>query len=269
MVLDMDKLRAKAEKLNSENSSNDDFLAKFLKLETGTTYVRFLPWKDESKEFYAETIIHRVPRSRHDVGSKGAQVKNIHCLKQYGKKCPVCEYYYFLWKTGIKHDETIARAIKGRERYYLNAINRDENKVKILSVGKKLFGRVVNFILDPDYGDIIDPQTGHDFKIIKKLVQTGDQVFPNYDDSSPRPKPSTLSDSQQEIDAFMAELHDIHDLVKEEEYDVVKTYMEEFKNGPKVETESTTQEPTPDSEEKTEEPKGDLSDQEYLDRLNA
>ena len=102
MAIDLNALRMKHEQLNNPQSGNNtDFLKKFYQIPEGTNAVRILPWKDDEKEFYAETKIHRV------TGPDG-NVKNHHCRKIHGESCPLCDLYYALWKTGRKEDEDLS-----------------------------------------------------------------------------------------------------------------------------------------------------------------
>ena len=52
-----------------------------------------------------------------------------------------------------------------------------------------------------------------------------DGPWPKYDQSQPRPKAEPAG-SNQDISAWMESLHDIHELVKLEEYDAVKEVAE-------------------------------------------
>ena len=211
MAIDLNALRLKHEQLNNPQSGNNtDFLKKFYQIPEGTNAVRILPWKDDEKEFYAETKIHRV------TGPDG-NVKNHHCRKIHGESCPMCDLYYALWKTGRKEDEDLARQIKPRARYYMNILDRESGEVKILSIGVILFKKIIGAMLDEDFGDITDIEAGHDFKIVKEM----DGQWPKYDQSAPRPKSSPLG-SKSEIATSMGTLHNIHELVKLEDYEDVK-----------------------------------------------
>ena len=211
MAIDLNALRLKHEQLNNPQSGNNtDFLKKFYQIPEGTNAVRILPWKDDEKEFYAETKIHRV------TGPDG-NVKNHHCRKIHGESCPMCDLYYALWKTGRKEDEDLARQIKPRARYYMNILDRESGEVKILSIGVILFKKIIGAMLDEDFGDITDIEAGHDFKIVKEM----DGQWPKYDKSAPRPKSSPLG-SKSEIATSMDTLHNIHELVKLEDYEDVK-----------------------------------------------
>lgn len=228
MAIDLNALRAKHEQLSNPKAAaggnNQDFLNKFYRVLEGDNYVRILPAAEGSdKPFYAETKIHRVPD-----GQGG--VRNYHCRKVHGEKCPMCELYYALWKTGVKEDEDLARQIKPRSRYYLNILDRNTDEVKIFSIGMILFQKIMETMLDPDYADlfekaengILDTKIGHDFKV--SMFKEGQ--WPKYDRSMFRPRGSELGSAQQ-VDEVMNSLHDIHDLVKLEEYD---TLMEAAQN---------------------------------------
>jgi hypothetical protein len=201
-------------------------------MDEGTSVVRVLPAKDEAtQEFYAETAIHRL------------NDKNYHCPRVKGGKCPVCDTYYNMWKeiNAIgketpkgKELQDLARQIKSRKRYYMNVIDRRDESVKILSVGQKLFGKVLDCFFDEDFGDITDMKEGWDFKIVK---DTQGQ-WPNYDKSSPKPKQSEAGTDAQNA-KWMDELHDIHGLVKVADYDELKSMMMELEastKGPQPET---------------------------------
>jgi hypothetical protein len=210
MAIDLNALRAKhAELSNPSGNANSDFLSKFIQLQEGMNTVRILPGKDEDTMFYAETKIHRVP-------SGDGQVKNVHCRKIHGEPCPLCDSYYALWKEPNK-DEDLARQIKPRSRYYLNVVDRETGDVKILSIGVILFKKIIAAMLDEDFGDITDLGSGNDFKIVKIM----EGQWPKYDQSQPRPK-SSEAGSKAEVAAWMDSLHDIHALVKLEDYEDVK-----------------------------------------------
>jgi len=221
--VDLYALRKKHEALQSGKTGGggQDFLKNFVQLEEGTTTLRILPPKGENDPlFYAETKIHRI--------GEGENVKNFHCRKVHNEKCPLCDAYYKLWdyskktgKDGKDQYATLARLIKPRERYYLNVAVRPANEVKILSIGQIVFKKILNTMMDPDYGDITDLKTGYDFKIVKEM----DGGFPKYDQSSPRPK-SSPAGTGQEIAAFMESLHDIHSLVKLEDFEEMRKSAE-------------------------------------------
>jgi hypothetical protein len=211
MAIDLNALRAKHAELSKTTQGGGGGASDYLQIKEGTNLVRILPGKDDETEFYAETKLHRI------VGSDG-MAKNYHCRKVHGEACPLCDLYYSLWKTDQESDKDLARQIKPRARYYMNILDRDSGDVKILSVGVILFKKIVASMLDEDFGDITDLQDGFDFKIIKTM----EGQWPKYDQSQPRPK-SEPAGAPAECAAYMESLHDVHGLVRLEEYDEVKT----------------------------------------------
>jgi hypothetical protein len=214
-MVNLDELRKKYEQINNPGQGgNQDFLKKFFMMDDGTSYVRLLPPHEEDTNFYAETAIHRI------------NDRNYHCPREKGEKCPLCDTYYGLWKRvnelGKDNPNSqifidTARQIKARKRFYMNVVDRRDDIVKILSVGQKLFSKILDAFFDEDYGDITDPAKGWDFKIIKEKIGG----YPNYDKSAPRPK-STPAGSDAELAEWMDSLHDVHGLVKLPEYDDLK-----------------------------------------------
>ncbi len=245
MAIDLDALRAKHEELSNagKGNANADFLSNFIQIQEGTNAVRILPGKDDDTMFYAETKIHRVPNGE-------GQVRNVHCRKIHGEPCPLCDAYYGLWKEPNK-DEDLARQIKPRSRYYLNVVDRETGDVKILSIGVILFKKIIAAMLDEDFGDITDLASGNDFKIVKVM----EGQWPKYDQSQPRPK-SSEAGSKAEIAAWMDSLHDVHALVKLEEYEDVKNAA----IGLLPSHEGSMQNPTPSE---------DVKDDDYLQKMQS
>jgi len=243
MAIDLNALRAKHAELSNQGGSNSDFLKNFLQIQEGTNVLRILPSKDDEQLFYGETKIHRIPYND--------AVRNIHCRKIHGEACPLCDLYYGLWKTGRQEDEDLARQIKPRARYYMNVVDRESAQVKILSVGVILFKKIIAAMLDEDFGDITDLEKGHDFKIIKVM----EGQWPKYDQSQPRPK-SSEAGSKADVAAWMDSLHDIHALVKLEDYEDVK---------------KSAQELTPSHEGSASNPSEaeDVEDEDYLNKMQS
>ena len=205
-MVNIEELRKKYNQINKQPAGDTaDFLKKFLMMEEGTTQVRVLPAKNPDDNFYAETAIHRINE------------KNHHCPRVKGDDCPLCDLSFKLWNTKDEGNMAIARQIKARKRFYLNAVERETGEVKILSVGIKLFSKILDCFFDEDYGDITDLKTGNDFKIVKD--KSGE--WPNYDKSSPKPTKSPAG-SDAEIARWMDELHDIQGLVKVASYEELK-----------------------------------------------
>ena len=222
MTIDLEALRAKHAELTNPGGGGADWTEKYVQLQEGENVVRILPPTEEQaeqgKQFYAETAIHRIPKEL----TKDGKPKNFHCRKIHNEPCALCDAYYELWakhnSLGLPQNEQsefskAAKAIKPRNRYYMNVIDRGANdKVKILSVGIKVFTKIIDTMIDEDYGDISDLETGHDFKVVKKQIPG--QAWPAYDQSGPRPKPTKAMASKKGISEVMESMHDLSELVR-------------------------------------------------------
>ena len=243
-MVNLDELRKKYEQIQKAQSGggNADFLKKFFMMEEGTSLVRVLPSPEgDDSEFYAETAIHRINE------------RNYHCPRVKGHDCPVCDVYYRLWKLPEDSAHDLARQIKPRKRYYMNVVDRRDGSVKILSMGMKLFGKILDCFFDEDYGDITELNEGWDFKIVK---DTQGQ-WPNYDKSAPKPKQSAAGTKKEQA-VWMDELHDIHGLVKLPEYDDLKKLAMDIES---IVTDSPSGKGTPEST--------DEGDEDYIAHLKS
>ena len=241
-MLDLEELQGETERLASQEGSG--FGKNFMKLPDGKCVreIRLLPpatkgmFNRDKSSLFQRTRLHMI------------NGKAFHCprdLQQDGwfkGPCPICEYYTLLWKQSkakspedAKHDQAIARQIKAIERYYYNCIIREEpdpetNKnvtnvgPKIFACGKTMHAKIITGIVgskeegEPGYGDVTDPTTGRDFKIIKGIKKSPDGTYPEYDKSKYM-EPSPLGTPEQ-VEKWLKELHDLAALR------VVKTYDE-------------------------------------------
>jgi hypothetical protein len=206
--MNLEKIKEKLKKIQNPQAGGGS--ENFLKLEDGENLVRFLPY--ESKQplteglFYTETKTHQI--------EENGQTKYVHCPRHQDSNahCPICQLYWDLWKAseaqGSEELKKIARSLKPRLRYYANVLDKSTDEVKILSYGVKLQEKVLEFIASDDFGDITDPKTGNDFKIVKKMVDK----FPNYDSSMPVIKKTEIPEDQ--FKSYMEKAHEIENCVK-------------------------------------------------------
>lgn len=232
MSLDLNELQREAQR-QQEQQGNGNYLENFVKMPegNGVVVVRLLPPApsgafDRAKNpFYVASRIHKI------------NGKNIHSPKTLNKAtgkwegdCPIHKYYNHLWEKSkvssaaeAERLQAQARVIKPIERYYYNVIVRSETDKngdvqknvgpKILSVGKTLHQMIVRAIVgseqlqEPALGDVTDPKTGRDFKIVKTIRKSGNEAYPNYSDSKFL-EPSPLGDPDQ-VAKWIENLHDL------------------------------------------------------------
>lgn len=263
--LDIAKLRERLEQLNSSGGNrNSGPGMNFLNLKDGRNVVRILPPRKDSEMFYEEVWVH------YGVG-KNDQNKNgtmVVCPKTQDENapCPVCELADEFRKLSKKKDDSYdkqSRSIRRKKRVYYNAISRDEDlsvyekneegkwintetgeeesPVKVLGTGIGIFKDILSLIVDPEYGDITDPEEGLDLIITK----TGSGQFnTKYDVKTVRKESPIGFDEWEEC------LHDLSQLTKSKSYDEILALMQG--------EESEQEEDTEDEELENEEPQEEL-----------
>jgi hypothetical protein len=233
MAIDFAALQEESDALNTQPGQFGDLLDKYVIFPPGdgAITVRILPPVEGKSLPFQWTRTHRLGQ------------RNIHCPKakqgeRYVGECEICKYYNWLWKQSEdmskpeserKELQAKARAIKPVERYYYNCIVRSwtnpktekvEKNVgpKILSIGKMLHKMIVRAFVgdasidEPKLGDVSDvtANEGRDFKIVKQMVASGNDKYPQYNLSKFMDK--SPAGTQQEIDQWLANLHDLQAL---------------------------------------------------------
>lgn len=244
--LDLSEMQSEYQRVSAEPGSYgvEDYLEKFVRLpeRDGYTLMRIMPRKKGGK-LYCATRVHTLsnPSVKDQYGKP--RKRAFHCPKVLVKTdkgdrwqgdCIICKYYSDLWQKseGLsgKAQEDLqqaARDIKPVERYYYNVIVRSERDKegniqknvgpKIYSCGKTVHAKILRAILgdessgDSPLGDVTNPTTGRDFRVVKKVVKGGGgKEYPNYDNSkfeneSPAGSPDDLS-------KWVENLHDLQSL---------------------------------------------------------
>jgi hypothetical protein len=123
----------------------------------------------------------------------------IYCNKRNdNSECAICDFASKLWREGVESDDSNlkneAKKLFARKRYYSPVLVRgtESEGVKIWAYGKTAYETLLGYVLDPDYGDITDPQTGTDIKLTYTLA-SGPGAFPKTA-LQPRRRPSVLCD---------------------------------------------------------------------------
>jgi len=178
---------------------------KFIKLKDGDNRVRILPPLKEDGMFFLMYGQHYIDN------------QFVVCPKKTNDDpCPICEFVSKLYR-GDEDSKTLAGQIRARDKYIYNVIDRDneEEGVKILQTGVKIFEVIIGRVVDPDIGDITNLKSGFDV-IIKKKQQGG---FPNYDGTDVARKPSLLSDDIEKVKKWMNDRFDLEKEIEVKSYD--------------------------------------------------
>lgn len=237
MSLDaLQELRAEYKRVTAKpGQSNNSFMENFVQMpeSEGMVIVRILPSKTgRIRDLFCSTRLHNINEHR------------LHCLREivgerWQGKCPICEYYNWLWQESDKRprdsDEqnvlrAEARSLKPLDRFYYNCIVRHQtgtfrnnkpnpvNVPLVLSIGKQVHARILRAMLgseedmEPALGKIYEVEgEGRDFKILKKNRKGSDgQVYPYYEESKFM-DPSALGTPEQ-VKEWLDKSHDLQSL---------------------------------------------------------
>lgn len=191
MGLNMDAIRARLDKFNEGNRGGNGGGTSYYNIKDGRNVVRLMPPRKDAESFEREVFVH-YGVGKNDQDKKG---KQIVCPTTHGedKACPICEQAKQLFnlskKKGDKYEKE-AKQINRKKRVYYNVISRDENlddytfkdgkwfkdvegkeveesPVKVLNTGIGVLQAIFGIIVDPEYGDITDPEEGLDLIITR------------------------------------------------------------------------------------------------------
>ena len=159
MTIDMELMRRKLETLRGNNP--DQRTSVFFKPEEGDTDIRIVPASDGDPL-----------REIHFHYNVGEHKGGIMCPKRnFGEGCPICEFASTLWKEGVatndEESKKLAKSLFVRQRYFSPVVvrGREEEGIKMYGYGKKAYELLLGYILDKDYEDITDIQTGTDITL--------------------------------------------------------------------------------------------------------
>lgn len=190
MALNLDKMR---DKLNTLTGKADSSKRVFWKPQDGENNIRIVPTPDGDP--FKEFFFH------YNVAQGG-----FLCPKHnFGDDCPVCNFANKLWNEGTDESKKMAKDLFKKQRFFSPVLVRGEESegVRIWGYGKMAYEKLLTIVLDPDYGDVTDPETGNDLKIMYGK-QPG-ASFPRTD-IRPRPRKSVLCDDAVGGDERCAEL---------------------------------------------------------------
>ena len=153
MAIDIKKMQAKLQNLQNRGK---DKASSFWRPQDGTQTVRILPLSDGDP--FPSYYFH------YNVG----EASGFLCPKQnFGDSCPVCDFSKKLYKEGDEGSVKMAKDLTARQRFFSAVLVRgnESEGPKIWGYGKKVYETLLNLVLNPEYGDITDTDSGTDLDL--------------------------------------------------------------------------------------------------------
>ena len=155
MAIDFDAIR---KKLNSLSGANSKRKIMWRPPEGETVTVRIIGFTDNDGNPFKERWFY------YNIGSNPGLLSP----HQFGKPDPIQELITKLRDEGTKESYELCKKLYPKMRTYAPVIVRGEEDkgVQIWGFGKTVYQNIMGLMLDEDYGDITDPTTGRDIKVV-------------------------------------------------------------------------------------------------------
>jgi hypothetical protein len=225
MALDLAKMKAKLQELENGGKKGD---SSFWRPIEGDQDIRVVPTEDGDP--------FKVYHFHYNLGE--ASRGGVLCPKrQFGESCPICDFASKLWQEGTDESKKMAKDLFVSQRFFSPVLVRGEEAagIRIWGYSKTIYETLLGLVLNPDYGDITDVDTGVDFNLSYTLPKTKG-AFPQTV-LTPKRKSSPLAKSKSAVKEFLDGVPDIEPLFQKRSSSEVKAILEAFldpNNGPMV-----------------------------------
>lgn len=158
---------------------------------------------------------------------------SVLCPKRnFDEACPVCEFASALWNEGSEESQTMAKTLFARQRFYSPLILRDEKdpSVKVWGYSQTVYEKLLGKVLNPEFGDITDPETGTDFEITYE--KKAGKLYPDTELEFSRLASTLKGDlSDEKVSELMDSIPDFDTLYERKSTDEVQAILDAFLDG--------------------------------------
>ena len=214
MAIDFAAIKRKLERL-SGNTRNRSVMWKPTEGEEST--VRLLSFPDNDGQPFKELqFYYNIP------GQRGLLAPS-----QFGKRDPIQELITKLRDEGTKESYEMAKKLYPKMRVYAAVIVRGEEDkgVQIWGFGKIVYQKLLGMMLDEDYGDITDPLTGRDIKVV--CTKNPGQQWATTE-VLPRGKSTHLAKDASQAKQWINNIPDVNDIFSCKSYDELSKIVNDW-----------------------------------------
>lgn len=212
MGIDLEKMKMKRDNLLNKDSSRDVFW----KPQDGDTVIRIVPTEDGDpfKEFWFHYNLGKTPGF-------------LSPKKNFGEADPLDDFVRKLFNERSEDSIKMAKNLMARQRFFAPIVVRGEEEkgVQIWGFGKRAYQDLLDLVLNPDYGDITDPESGTDLKIT--YGKPPGQQFPQTN-ITPRRRSSALNEDEAVTGEWLNSIPEFSDLFDRKTPTEVGSLLEEY-----------------------------------------
>ena len=223
MAIDFEAIRKKLDRLSGNNKSRS---VNWRPTEGEEHSVRLLSFQDNDGQPFKERWFY------YNIGNN----PGLLTPHQFGKPDPIQNLINELRNDGEnKGSYELAKKLYPKMRVYAPVIVRGEEDkgVRLWAFGKMVYQSLLNIMLDEDYGDITDPATGRDIKVVCTKAP-GRQWATT--EVRPRGKQTKLSADTKQAKEWMSAVPDLDEMYSCKSYDELEGIINAWLNGDSDET---------------------------------
>ena len=217
MAINFDAIRKKLDNLSGNNKKSN---ASWKPKEGEEYTVRLLSFPNNDGQPFKELWFY------YNIGNNPGLLAPY----QYGKADPIQDLINKLRDEGTKESYELAKKLYPKMRCYAPVIVRGEEDkgVQLWAFGKQVYQSLLAIMVDEDYGDITDPESGRDVKVRcfkpngKKYTET---------EVMPRGKASTLSTNQATAKQWLSNIPDVSKMYELKSPDELSKIVNDWING--------------------------------------
>jgi hypothetical protein len=152
MAIDMEKIKGRKVELDTRGNGKNTFW----RPSDGEQTIRIVPTADGDpfKDFWFHYNL-------------GDNPGFLSPKKNFGDEDPLDGFVRKLFNEGTEDSIKMAKNLMARQRFFAPVVVRGEEDagVRVWGFGKMVYEQLLNLVLNPDYGDITDPETGTDLVV--------------------------------------------------------------------------------------------------------
>ena len=215
MAIDLDKMKAKLNKL--QNKGNGDSV--FWRPEDGEQTIRIVPTSDGDpfKDYWFHYNVGKNPGF-------------LSPKRNFGEADPLDSFVRELFDEGTEDSIKTAKNLMARQRFFSPVVVRGEEDkgVRIWGYGKMAYEKLLSLVLNPEYGDITDSEEGVDL-----VIHYGKPVGASFPQTkiTPRRKNSALCDEPERCKEWLENIPDFNTLFERKTPEEVGQLLDEFLSG--------------------------------------
>jgi hypothetical protein len=212
MGIDMKKMRQKYATLKNRGGGKSFFW----RPQDGEQTIRIVPTADGDP--FKEYWFH------YNVGDASGFLSP---KRNFGEDDPLDNFVRSLYKEGTEESIKMAKSLSARQRFFTPVVVRGEEDqgVRIWGFGKQVYETLLQLVLNPEYGDITDINTGTDLTL--NYGKPAGAQFPQTK-LTPKRRPSLLLEDQDRIQESLDSIPDFETLFERKTPEQVQAILDEF-----------------------------------------